>query len=466
MKKIWKSALAAGAAAALLSAVAPTPAGAATVAPCWMLDDPIHQVINPKSASSLLARSAVEATNAASFGFTDNQGVLFTASTETGQGLVAVRRLFNAKSQDFLFTANAGEAASAATSYGYKDEGIRFYVSSVAGNCTAPVKRYVRGSMHRLVVDPAQEAALVAAGWKSEGVKFHAVPNAPVSTGTQPGDQTDSLPTGAPTISAPLPPSGTRVKPTAATTGVPEGTPLDQYRGNILVTRDNTVIEGMDIHGFVTVRAKNVTIRNSIVRGGSTTFNQGLITNYGYAGLLVENVDLKPEFPSVYVDGIKGSDFTARRVHVAGGVDNVKIHGNNVTVEDSLLEDTQWFANDPNQGGNATHNDNVQILKGANLVLRGNTIRGATGFGVLGGADQGDLPDLKVVSNWIDGGWCSMKLEVRTGRALTATALDNKFGPNRGDSKCVFRAEPAVNLTESGNVFEADLRPISILRGA
>ena len=42
----------------------------------------------------------------------------------------------------------------------------------------------------------------------------------------------------------------------------------------------------------------------------------GLITDYGYPDLVIENVDVKAEYPSVYFDGIKGNNFIARRVHV------------------------------------------------------------------------------------------------------------------------------------------------------
>ena len=142
--------------------------------------------------------------------------------------------------------------------------------------------------------------------------------------------------TPSPTPSAPetdAPPSGAGIKPTADNTGVKPGTTLTRHDGNITVTKDGTVLSNLDIHGFVTVRAKNVTITNSRVRGGkSTGVATGLITNYGYDGLVISDVDIKPDYPSVWFDGIKGSDFTARGVHVQGGVDSVKIHGSDMSI--------------------------------------------------------------------------------------------------------------------------------------
>jgi len=170
------------------------------------------------------------------------------------------------------------------------------------------------------------------------------------------------------------------------------------------------------------------------------------------------------DHPSVYFDGIKGNNFTARRVHVVGNVDSIKIHGDNVTIEDSLLEDTQDYASDPYQGGGATHNDNIQILQGKNLTITGNTIRGASNFAILGSATQASVPNLEVRGNWLDGGHCTVKLSILNGYGLTATVTDNKFGPNRKVQSCAFTAYPAVNLTARGNVYESDGSPVSVLR--
>jgi len=254
-------------------------------------------------------------------------------------------------------------------------------------------------------------------------------------------------------------------KPSAATTGVPKGISLTQHHGDITVTKDGTVLRGLDIHGFVIVQAANVKIIDSVVRGGQAKgYATGLITNYGYPNLLISDVSVVAEHPSVYFDGIKGNNFTARRVHVVGNVDSIKIHGDNVTVEDSLLEDTTYYASDPHQGGGGTHNDNIQILSGKNLTITGNTIRGATNFAILGAAEHATIPDLVVHGNWVDGGHCTVKLQVRNGHRLTATVTDNKFGPNRKVRNCAFTAYPVVQLTEGGNVYEADGSPVGVLR--
>jgi hypothetical protein len=260
--------------------------------------------------------------------------------------------------------------------------------------------------------------------------------------------------------------STTSGKLSAATTGVKAGSTLTRHDGDITVTKDGTVLANLDIHGFVIVRAKNVTITNSIVRGGKAKgFAAGLITSYGSPGLMITDTRVVPEFPSVWLDGIKGSGFTARRVHVSGGVDSIKIQGDNTIVEDSLLENTDYYANDPQQGGTPTHNDNIQIQNGQNVRVTGNTIRGATNFAILGAASKGNL-NLVVKDNWLDGGHCTVKLQILNGWSETAQVTDNTFGPNRVVSSCPFTSYPAVKLTHSGNILEASgstVKPVIVV---
>jgi hypothetical protein len=140
----------------------------------------------------------------------------------------------------------------------------------------------------------------------------------------------------------------------------------------------------------------------------------------------------------------------------------VKIHGNNVTVENSLLENTTYYAKDPQQNGGPTHNDNVQILNGANIKLTGNTIRGAQNFAILGAASKGNT-NLVLSGNWLDGGHCTVKLQVLSGYSETAKVTGNKFGPNRKISSCAFTAYPKVSLTQSSNTYELTGKPVTPL---
>ena len=48
-------------------------------------------------------------------------------------------------------------------------------------------------------------------------------------------------------------------------------------------------------------------------------------------------------------------------------------------------------------------------------TIQGNTIRGTTNFAILGGGDRGDIPNLVINGNWLDGGHCTVKLQILNG---------------------------------------------------
>ena len=246
-------------------------------------------------------------------------------------------------------------------------------------------------------------------------------------------------------------------KPSRDNTGVPAGTHLTRHNGDITVTRAGTVIDSKDVHGFIDVKARNVVIKNSIIRGGTATYNRGVITNYGYKNLVVKDSSIIPAHPTVWQDGVKGSDFTLQRVYITGNVDSVKIQGSNVRIRRSLLENTTYYPHDPNQGGGPTHNDNVQIQTGRNIKLIGNTIRRATNFAVLGAADIGGNSGLLVQGNWLDGGHCTVKIQELHGYQLTgAQLINNKFGPNRLVQSCPIVAVIGSGVTASGNIRQSN----------
>ncbi|MGK9149401.1 hypothetical protein KXS11_17330, partial [Plantibacter flavus] len=87
------------------------------------------------------------------------------------------------------------------------------------------------------------------------------------------------------------------------------------------------------------------------------------------------------------------------------------------------------------------------------IRILGNTIRGATNFAILGGAEQNNVT-LTVDGNWLDGGHCTLKLQVKKSWTQKATVTNNQFGPNRVVSSCPFTAFPTVSLTQSGNTME------------
>lgn len=257
------------------------------------------------------------------------------------------------------------------------------------------------------------------------------------------------------------------VKPTEANTGVPEGTTLTPYYGDLVITQPGTVIDAMDIHGFVKIRAADVTITRSIIRGGQATGNIGLVTNVENGGpnFVITDSELVPEYPSVWIDGLKGWNITARRVEIHGTVDNVKLYGDNNTIESSLLHQTQYYDHDPNLGGSYTHNDGVQVLGGQHIRIIGNTIRDADNAGLQVTQDHSRVNDLVFSRNWADGGGCTVNLAHKDLTSMSGITInDNRFGRDTRVADCPILGSTATTFTADGNTYEDNGAPVNVRR--
>ncbi len=258
------------------------------------------------------------------------------------------------------------------------------------------------------------------------------------------------------------------VRPGRGTTGVPAGTVLRPYYGNLTITTPGAVYDRLDIHGFVTVKAPGARITRSIVRGGVATGNIGLVTNTtpSATGFVISDSELVPEHPSVWLDALKGSNYTALRVDAHGTVDTAKVYGDNVRIEASWLHDTRYYPSDPNQGGGPTHNDGVQVLGGRNIRILGNTITGARNAALMVTQDYSATTDLVFSGNFADDGWCSVNLNNKPlPRMGGITVTGNRFGGHDTFTNCAIIATHATALTATGNVWDATGRPVVIRNG-
>ncbi|WP_158623658.1 right-handed parallel beta-helix repeat-containing protein [Corallococcus llansteffanensis] len=148
------------------------------VASACVVSAPVHHRRNPTSGDHLFTTMLSEAESAAStYGYTDNLGVAFLASTTAGAGLSPVYRLYHPTVMEHFWTIDAAEKQSAQTTYGYTtDEGIGFHAATAPGPCLVPVYRLVHpaASRHTFTTSQAERASLVASGWTDEGPKFYA----------------------------------------------------------------------------------------------------------------------------------------------------------------------------------------------------------------------------------------------------------------------------------------------------
>ena len=135
--------------------------------------------------------------------------------------------------------------------------------------------------------------------------------------------------------------------PGPANTGFPAGTTLVNTSGRTITT-NNTVIDGERISGRLTIRAANVTIRNSYISwDGGGANGSGVITVGSGASAIIENVEINGLNHTHSCIWHEGSSMTARAVNCYGVNDGIfswastgrADSGDNVSIADSYFHD-------------------------------------------------------------------------------------------------------------------------------
>lgn len=258
---------------------------------------------------------------------------------------------------------------------------------------------------------------------------------------------------------APVPVTTTVAGPVAGpdTTGVPDGVVLRPQTGDITVFTSGTVIDGLDLTGCITIRANDVTIRNSRITCSGSATTMVVATNGSYRNLVVEDSEL--DGSGVVDIGIGWQNYTVRRTEIRGTNDGARM-GSNSTV------DSSWIHGMVRKG--ALHPDAVQSTGGIGIRVTGNTLDPRnTDTGDQGNASvmlgselrPGVLQDVVVSGNRMGGG--NYTVNVRgdavvagvtvSGNTFTAGA---KYGP---------LLAPAAVLAED-NVVDGTGAPITVAR--
>ncbi len=207
--------------------------------------------------------------------------------------------------------------------------------------------------------------------------------------------------TPKPTQTATPPPTGGF--PGASTTGVPSGVSLKQSK-SITVTKDGTVIDGLEVHGEINVEADDVTIRNT--RLAAAPGDWGIIQRNGHSGLTVEDSEIFGDGKERTQFAIlnQGADLTVRRVDIHTISNGILTEQG--LVEDSYLHDPKYFSGD--------HTDMIMCTSGppsgAKLVIRNNTVINTleqTGAIALF-QDFGVVRNVTVEGNFLAGGGYSL----------------------------------------------------------
>lgn len=259
--------------------------------------------------------------------------------------------------------------------------------------------------------------------------------------------------------------------PTAATTGVPAGTSLTVHNGDLTITTPGAVIDALDIRGFVNVKAPNVTIRRSVIRGGAApTVGKGLLSvvTGGAANFLIEDVTIVPSDPSPYFNGVNVNQAgTFKRMNISGSVDGMMIYGSGVNVLDSYFHDFRHYLSDPNWNGGPSHDDAIQVQAGTGINIIGNRLEGAYNAAVMVTQDAGVTRNLAINGNWIDYGGCSINFgsngAYKTGMQLN----NNRFGRNQRVAGCAIIHNTAMSdLVPSGNIWDDTGLAAGVKRGS
>ncbi|MFY1828878.1 metallophosphoesterase [Myxococcus fulvus] len=147
---------------------------------CAALSAPVYHRIRPSNGDSLYTLNANEATNAGTtYGYTEDRGVAFRASGIAGTGLSPVYRIYSPSRTEHFWTIDAAEKQQLVTQGGFTtDEGVGFFASATAEPCLVPVYRYANDTLrkHRFAITAEDRAALSAAGWVDQGIRFHVAP--------------------------------------------------------------------------------------------------------------------------------------------------------------------------------------------------------------------------------------------------------------------------------------------------
>ncbi|MFB9477009.1 hypothetical protein ACFFR3_46605 [Nonomuraea salmonea] len=183
-------------------------------------------------------------------------------------------------------------------------------------------------------------------------------------------DRLDVTPAPSSPAAAPATPSATpsqRAWPGPGTTGVPDGVRLRES-GPMVVKENGAVIDGVEVTGYITVEADDVTIRNTRVRGTKNWW--GILQREGRTGLTVEDTEVFGNGKQRTQFGIlnQGKMITIRRVDIHTISNGISTDQG--LIEDSYVHDPKYFKDD--------HTDMIMstgsAAPGTELIIRNNTV--------------------------------------------------------------------------------------------
>jgi type 1 fimbria pilin len=225
-------------------------------------------------------------------------------------------------------------------------------------------------------------------------------------------------------------------KPGPNNTGVPPGVGLKQI-GPLEVTTPDTLIEEVEVHGSVSIRARNVTLRRCRV----ISSDQSPVRVYNNGSLTIEDCEIVASGAAEQALGF--SDIVARRLNIHGAMDGASADERFV-VEDCWIHDLKA----------SSQADGIESTGGSDIVIRRNNISGGQNAAISTRNDNGTVEQLSIEDNWLDGGGYTLDLRGNlSGTRVVGNRLgrDNRNGPLICD-------DPSPTI--SGNVWDDTGEPI------
>lgn len=288
---------------------------------------------------------------------------------------------------------------------------------------------------------PAQQAPSTPAGQSAAAAGGPVTQLDPITTPTNPSD-----PAVTTAVPDPRPgPTNTGTLNTNQTTltGTNKPYTADVISGTkYIINTPNAVYNNWTFNYIVEVRAPGVKFTNCLFAGinGNPADTALLMVRpepfpAGQPSATAEDSTFNPTYPNNYIDGVRGSNYTLRRVEITRTVDGASIYGTttrtdpnagNVTIENSWIHDLPHYNDTSHTDG--SHNDAVQIAGGHNIRFTGNRVDGEIYNAVIM-ATQGrnDIYNLTISNNWLAGGACSINIYDKQSTAITGLAMTNNI---------------------------------------
>lgn len=205
--------------------------------------------------------------------------------------------------------------------------------------------------------------------------------------------------------------------------------------GNLSVNTAGTVVDRIWLDGCIAVNAKNVTIKNSLIRtsngcsggngtGGSNAISSG--ESGTTTGLLIQDTEVDGRNATYDFTVVGTRDFTCVRCNVHGGVKNVWA-GSNVVIRESYIHN-------PSTGGGNIHGEAIMADSGNDITIDHSWVSAKDAPTMTGAvqflASWGPGNDLTINRSYLEGG-VGTNLATDS-RAYNIRVTDNAFSNVNG----------------------------------